>query len=223
MAVDGAALYSGPGEANASPFSIVHWDTSDSKWVVGSFSTDGIDLNFELQLVNQQYFYMFGNEINIGFVANENENLDELFLNVHKTVYTDQRVRLFDYSDKLTANNVPGDTAQLINPVELPLRLEFEHINQTLTPLGPVFQAEELRFSMYRQVIVDDQGQVASFGWDWLFGIDDDNTADQDLDDGFFYVSGIQPVPEPSQIAALSLIGLGAFLFIRRRLGKRGK
>jgi hypothetical protein len=32
------------------------------------------------------------------------------------------------------------------------------------------------------------------------------------------------PVPEPSQIAALSIVGLGALLFIRRRIkAKRAK
>jgi hypothetical protein len=225
MADDGAALYTGPGEANAGPFSKVHWDDSTEKWVVGSFGLDEFDLNFELQMVNADYFYMIGNEINIGFVANENWNVDELFVTASKTGYSDRRERLFEYSDVVATNNEAGDTAQLINPeVDLPIRLQFEHINKTLSPLGSIYQSNELRFSIFRQVNVDDQGDVASDGKDWLFRIDDDNSYDDDTDDGFFYVTGdISPVPEPSQIAALSLLGLGALLIVRRRLVKRNK
>lgn len=224
MAADGTALYSGPGEANATPFSTVSWDSSASAWVVGSLLSDAGDLAFQLQAVNQNYFFMVGNEVNVGFVANENWNLDELFVNASKTGYADQRQSLFDYSDHVPANDVAGDTAQLVNPVDLPVRLQFEHINQTLTPFGPIFQGNELQFDIFRQVAFDQQGAVAGFGDDWLFRIDDDNAVDNDRDDGFFYVTGdISPVPEPSQIAALSLLGLGALLIVRRRLVKRGK
>lgn len=73
-----------------------------------------------------------------------------------------------------------------------------------------------LRFGIFRLVIIDPQGAVAGFGNEWLFRIDDDNKVDDDTDDGFFYDTGdISPVPEPSAIAALNLLGLGALLFVR--------
>lgn len=222
MAADGAALYTGPGEANAIPFSTVSWDASNSKWVVGSLLSEVGDLAFQLQAQNQKFFYMAGNEKNIGFIAGKSRSLNELFVNASKMGYPDQRQSLFDYSDQVAATDGPGDTAQLLNPVGLPIRLQFEHINQTLSPLGPIFQSDESRFGIFRQVTFDQRGIVAGFGDDWLFRIDDDNAANDNSDDGFFYITGdIHPAPEPSQIAALSLLGLGALLIIRRRLVKR--
>lgn len=231
MAADEAALGVGNGEANASAFSDLYWDTSDNKWVTGSLSTDNADLNFQLIGTNYQYFIQKGPSINIGFVSNENWDLDELFVNAYAPGdlgNSDPRVSLFDYSDNVAANNTPGDTVELklADGVDAPVVLEFEHINQTSSPLGPLYQSSEIRFKMFQGVSVDDQGAVTGMIDDqWLFGINDRNKVfDKDSDDGYFYITGdISPVPEPSQIAALSLLGLGALLIVRRRLVKKNK
>ncbi|NDV62336.1 PEP-CTERM sorting domain-containing protein [Puniceicoccales bacterium CK1056] len=233
MAADGAALHVGNGEANATAFTQLYWDVSASAWEVGSLSTDIEDFNFQLRNTNVQYFVQTGPTVDVGFVSNENWDLDELFINAYAVGdlgNSDPRVSLFDYSSKpgSTATDVPGDTAELVlaDGVSAPVILEFEHINQTVSPLGPLYQSNEIRFNMFQGVNVDAQGAVVSYiKNEWLFGINDKNTDfDGDGDDGYFYFSGdIRPVPEPSQIAALSLLGLGAFLFVRRRLMKRGK
>lgn len=231
MAADEAALGVGSGEANPSLYSQVYWDSSASSWVTGSLSTDVADLSFELITVNFKYFVMTGDQFDIGFVGNENWDLDELFLNAYALGdlgNSDPRVSLFDYSDNVPANDLPGDTAEvkLTDGTDLPVILEFEHINQTSSPLGPLYQSSEIRFKMFRGVNVDGNGDVASLkDNEWLFAINDrDKNFDKDSDDGFFYVKGdIRPVPEPSQIAALSLLGLGALLVVRRRILKRRK
>lgn len=231
MAADEAALGTGAGEANASIFSEVHWDTDANVWVTGSLSNDNNDLNFELIDVNFKYFLQTGQNIDIGFVGNENWDLDELFVNAYALGdlgNSDPRVSLFDYSDNAPANDFPGDTARLtLTPnTQAPVVLEFEHINQTSSPLGPLYQSSEIRFKMYRGVNVDGNGAITSYKNDeWLFGINDRNkNFDKDSDDGYFFINGdIRPVPEPSQIAALSLLGLGALLVIRRRIVKRRK
>jgi hypothetical protein len=231
MAGDEAALGVGNGEANATTFSQVYWDDSAQSWVTGSLSNDSTDLNFQLITVNLQYFIQTGQSVDIGFIGNENWDLDELFVNAYAPGdigNSDPRASLFEYSDVRAANNIAGDTARLslTQGTDAPVILEFEHINQTSSPLGPLYQSSEIRFRMFQGVSVDEQGSITSYiSNQWLFGINDKNTSfDSDGDDGYFLFSGsIRPVPEPSQIAALSLVGLVAFLFIRRRLMKRGK
>lgn len=223
MASDADALGVGNGEANATVFDKLHWDASENKWEVGSFSSELGDVNFQLQAQNEQFFKT-SSTLNIGFVSNENWDLNELFVNASKTGFADQRFSLFEYSDNVPANDVPGATASILaTGLSTPVVLKFEHINQTLTPFGPVFQANEMRFNMFRQVFVDVQNEVLFNGNSWLFGINDrDKGFDADGDDGYFYITGdISPVPEPSSIAFLSVGMLIAITVIKRRFSKK--
>jgi hypothetical protein len=227
FASDGPGLYVGPGEANASLFDKFYWDSSESEWVTGSYSNDVSDSNFMRVAVNQESFLSNG-PLDIGFIANENKDFNQLFVSA-KSGPTSERLSLFNYSDASGSLDEPpaAKSVTLEAGVVGPLAFTFDHVNHTTGPGTPVLQEEELRFTMFQSVLVSG-GVVtnAGLGTEWIFGISDrDQGFDNDGDDGYFYIAGtISPVPEPSQIAALALLGMGGFLFIRRKfLSKQQK
>lgn len=229
MALDSDNLKIGPLSNNLVPYNEFHWDADGGSFNWGEWNTSGLsgnsdDINFQLVATNQDYFFMRG-DIDIGLVAFENWNDDELFVSaydVDSVGTADPKASLFRYSDQV-GGDAEGETRGLtLNTTEVPVVLEFSHLNNT-TGSPELVQGNELRFTMFRQVITDEFANFVSYGSEWILALNDNNGGfDGDVDDGIFYISGdISPVPEPSQIAALALFGLGGLLYIRKRMTKK--
>jgi len=228
MASDAPALYVGPNEANPTPFTKLHWKFDAStglnfsgagSWVVGAFSENAADLSFMMIATNVQYFRM-ATGIDVGFIGNENHDVNELLVNVYSpsdTTAPSQTTSLFTYSDIVVAPSAPGNTIGLTNTGS-PVFVEFAHTNQNRS--STAVQSNPLRFNMFQLVTLDVDGNVDSFGSQFIFGINDrDRGFDNDGDDGYFYASGdITPVPEPSVIGAMAVASLLGLLFVRRRI-----
>jgi hypothetical protein len=148
----------------------------------------------------------------VGFIGNENGMQNQLSVRS----YTDatlttavDNVQLFDYD--INGNPTPPPAARRIantdaDPFNNPVVIQFEHTNPTTLTTT---QSNMLRFKIFQGTGADSNK--------YLLGIDDLETDKVDFDDGVFYLE-VSPIPEPSQIAALSVLGLGLLLVVRRRM-----
>lgn len=179
---------------------------------------------------NVTHFLMTG-DFSIGYFGNESYDDNELYMtaDLDQTPGGEEWIlntvnnngALFDYDGG--DPNSPHDAPMSYNFVKGPdnefenVYLQFVHFNRTQGDLG--YQDAENQFKIFAEV---DSGE---FTGHYIMAIADRNdNFDGDRDDGFFYLQGdIVPVPEPSQIAALSVLGLGALLFVRRRIRKAAK
>jgi len=203
-------------------------DASTIYWTGTTFESTGGAGDLKLVDVTpiQPFFRMTG-DFSIGYLGNESGDDNELWMTAYdsNTAPTLSEVfKLYDYDadDPNSTDDPPmADLVNLEAGVDKAF-IQFTHKNEGPKPanISQANQDDPIRFKVYRE-----QDENGNFGLNYLFAIADrDTTFDADRDDGFFFLSGnIVPVPEPSQIAALALLGLGGFLYVRRRFSKKQK
>lgn len=159
--------------------------------------------------------FFFQGSIEIGFFGNESGDRNAMGLlltSVSNPVDQVEINPLFSYQ----ASNSPAWSAS-INTNQY-TKAEFFH--QNLSRPNSAFQKEEAKFKMFQAYDED----LQLFSDAYIFAIDDRMDNSVDFDDGFFYITGeIVPVPEPSAIAAMAIVGLGGLLYIRKRITGRNK
>ena len=217
-----------PGDLDLSVESSFWWDDTNSVFSDVSGTTQFIEIGVEpfFKLANAGAPASFG----IGYFGNESDDDNELYVagynNALKTLTdTDDTnityespdgYKLFDYDtdDPNSPDGPPMSYTIALDQGVNEAYIQFTHWNRN--PLWPdsAVQDEPQRFKFWAGY--DGNGTATG---EYLIAVSDrDFGFDQDRDDGFFYLSGdIVPVPEPSQIAALALLGLGGLLIVRRR------
>lgn len=170
------------------------------------FTSKGTDFYFSRVASNPPAFTIPSDGyIKIGYFGNENWDLNSLSVKDN----TGYEETLFDY-------DVSGGTGSTVGPPQAATitvasgntsaTVHFMHDNPVK---GTNVQSDEKRFHFFKGY--DLSGAELPV---WVIGIDDRENDLVDFDDGFFY---LQVVPEPSQIAMLAVLGLGALLLVRRR------
>jgi hypothetical protein len=231
MYSDQSGILVGTGSSPSRPnlFTEFYFDNSPG---VNEFTLDAINLgatdtyNFELIATNVEYFTMSG-VIDIGFFANEAWDVNKLSVDAYNNVADISNLgpvveteEVFRYSD-ISGDETPPLTAQISaeDDGDLPIIIQFIHENLTTTGFGVGTQDDEVRFRMYQLVEGLDQTGARIYGDTFVLSISDrEGTLDGDFDDGMFLLQGsIAPVPEPSHIAGLAILGLAGILYIRRR------
>ena len=180
---------------------------------------------FEFVTPNFTHFVMSG-DFSIGYIGNESNDDNELYMTadldtapggeqwVLSTINDNGALFDYDGADPNSDDDAPmsygfNKESDYAND---DLFLQFVHYNRTQTSMGT--QGSFDRFKIFAEIENDE------FTGHYIMAVADRNSNfDGDRDDGFFYLQGdITPVPEPSQLAALALVGLGGFLYIRRRI-----
>ena len=165
---------------------------------------------------NKNNFFLAGDgAFDIGYFGNESSDLSRLYMAVNPGKLDEEDLFLYDAAaggdDAPQAKTVSNNLSDTVN-------FKFWHDDETKNIDLP--QSDELKFRMFQRFDENEQDFVVG---EYVFAIGDRaGSLDADYDDGFFYVTGdISPVPEPSQIALLGVLGLGGFLYLRRRRASR--
>jgi hypothetical protein len=228
MTNDNEGLYSAPWDPipddprDLSTKTSFSFDTVNDVWE-GTQTFDGDHINFT-QIPNKPHFFLYGTA-DIAYIGNESSHDNELWMAAYSLdMQTVQGpTMLADYDDGDPNSTPPLD----VPPVSWNLSLigaekvmvQFLHVNRNL----PVSEMVATQACTERFTFWAGMNEIGEYTGDFLMAISDrDGKKDADVDDGLFYFRGeITPVPEPSQIAGLALLGLGAALFIRRRLARK--
>lgn len=243
MAADADGLYSHPYDNPADPRDLstknnIHFNDNVGFEVWGNNNVFGAGyLNF-VRIPNLESFG-FSSALNVGYLGNESTHDNELYISVFNQgggMIGGQL--LFDYDagdhivDPVAPDDIHGidsndiDTAPLSYSFATSADVSaiFTHVSRTsTTEFTSAAQIDPMRFTFWGGVALDDE-QNLYFTGDFLLGISDNDTGfDGDVDDGLFYIQGadLTRVPEPSQIATIALLGVGALLVIRKRFLKK--
>ena len=154
-----------------------------------------------------------GGTLDVGYFGNSSIDLNDLILEIITPTMGAGSLFLYDEDNNGLDANDPPRTVAVDNNYNVDSVIRFAHDDQTVGIYED--QRDENKFKMFQAVDLRDGTAIEN---EYIFAIDDRTNDAVDFDDGFFYLNGdIAPVPEPSQIAALALLGLGGFLYIRRR------
>jgi hypothetical protein len=232
MNVDVSDLY--VPESNTGQYNEIAYDPSSNDWWTNTLSTPASkplttdpDVLFfeEISPDNKtQFFIEGGASFDIGYFGNENGDLNLLYTIDNGSA--PNRLDLFKYDEDggVGPDNAlgPPQSYNVKNNDNFKVSFQFWHEDISAGPIAN--QSEPKKFKMFQAVEYDEDtgDRIGFIDNEYIFGIDDRMRALEDWDDGFFYVRGdISPVPEPSQIALLSILGLGGFLYLRRRRAAR--
>lgn len=214
MAADSLALQTPEGDGLAKSNSVIYWNGT-------TFESTASGTPGELKLVDvtpAQSFFKITETAYVGYFGNEsgddNEFLIEAADNPNAPSITEGPILLYDYDagDKNSTDDPPIANSITLEAGVSQAFVTFTHFNRTKGNLDT--QDDPLQFKVFRE-----EKANGAFGFQWLFAIADRvQSFDSDLDDGFFFVQNLQPVPEPTQVALLALLGLGGVLVVRRRL-----
>ena len=162
---------------------------------------------------NVEAFTFFGEGLlDVGFLGNSSIDANEFFAEIITPSQSDELLFMYEEIDDDPA------TVQLENTDTSDAVIRFGHDDTSVSIIEN--QSNTDKFKMFQAVSKDGAGNFTGdlIPGEFIFAIDDRTDDAIDYDDGFFYLNGdIAPVPEPSQIAALALLGLGGYLYIRRR------
>ncbi|NBD37263.1 MAG: PEP-CTERM sorting domain-containing protein [Verrucomicrobia bacterium] len=163
--------------------------------------------------VNLPAFLIPGNGgiMDVGYFGNSSIDLNELILEVDTPVAGSESLFLYDEDNNGADPDDPPRTVAVVNDYAANAVVRFAHDDLSVGVFAD--QSDENKFKMFQAVDPLDGSPIID---EYIFAIDDRTGDAIDFDDGFFYVNST-PVPEPSQIAALALLGLGGFLYVRRR------
>ncbi|MEX0323600.1 MAG: PEP-CTERM sorting domain-containing protein [Puniceicoccaceae bacterium] len=203
------------------------FDLVNEQWEA-DLTFDGDHINF-VRIANVPFFFLREGGADFAFIGNESSHDNEIYVKAYNSDMSKNEFHtdpLADYDEADPNPTDPVDTAPVSWGIGLGpditdgvALVQFWHFNLNL-PAAEVManQADTERFTFWAGINEDQ-----SLSGDFLMAISDrDGKADADIDDGIFYFRGdITPVPEPSQIAGLALLGLGAALYIRRRFTKK--
>lgn len=179
----------------------------------GDFDAPGVGLpytfRFELMAVNPTEFTLSGNEYaRVGYFGNESMDVNTLKVQDNLLKTTD--LYTYDQFGGVAPTTTPQSSSLKIQSPETSASFKFWHNNPIA---GLTDQTNTDRFKFFQAY--DANGTMLNA---WVIGIDDRENDLVDFDDGFFF---LQVVPEPSHIAGLAVLGLGALLMIRRRIKSR--
>jgi len=201
------------------------WYRSNSVINPGDFASLGEDLFFRQLNSNLDFFKLVqGGTANLGFFGFEAADTDKMFVQEFQTAGFDplNPIEIAGSPEKVFEYGGTGITDTTGLPVAVELSspsqasiFRFQHEN-IIPAFGVRTQEDEIRFAMFEQYDPNSDDGVAG---SYLIFIEDRNTKDVDYDDGLFYFAGegLVPVPEPSLIAGIALLGLGAIVTLRRR------
>jgi hypothetical protein len=206
-----AAMYSDASTLYVpSPFSDFNFALTSP--TTGTFTVPGTagnpDFYFNLVASNPPSFTLSSpsDYAKVGYFGNE--NWDQNSLSVKDDTNTSSNLFTYNIGGGVAPTVGPPQVATLtVNPQFASASFHFEHTNPTT---GTTDQTNQGRFHFFRAYDVNGNALNS-----WVIGIDDRENDLVDFDDGFFY---LQVVPEPSHIAAMAVLGLGALLVIRRRI-----
>lgn len=214
-----------------------HLSVEDEFYWNGSvFDTvdDGGQFTTKFTKTDVNQLFTVGEFLSIGYIGNESDDDNELYIQAFSDLTNSPALQqvlvdrngipaLFDY-DAFTNDPNSLDDAPMSYTFDRQagytgdIFIEIVHMNRTQADMAT--HVEEERFRIFTET--DAEGKSTG---QYLMAIADrDNNFDGDVDDGFFLLGGdVAPVPEPSQIAALAMAGLGGLLYVRRRIAKKSK
>ena len=193
-------------------------------WESGSsVSASAINL---VKVDNNFPFFTLTGDLDIGYIGNESDDDNELYMSAYTSPLdlapTQGPTKLFDYDADTPAEgdvNPPASYSMTLEDNVNQAFVQFTHVNMNPSWASEAHQDDPIRFKLYAEFDV-----AGGYTGNFLYAIADREQAfDGDQDDGFFFLSGaLAPVvPEPSQIASLALLGMGALLYVRRRFTKK--
>jgi hypothetical protein len=194
---------------------------------------DGGQFTTKFTKTDVNKLFRVGEDLSIGYIGNESDDDNELYVRAVSDLTNTPALQqmlvdrngipaLFDYdaftNDPNSLDDPPMSyTFQREAGYAGDIFIELVHMNRTQADMAT--HVQEDRFRIFEETL---NGQRTG---NYLMAIADrDNNFDGDVDDGFFLLGGdVVPVPEPSQIAALAMAGLGGLLYVRRRIAKKQK
>lgn len=186
----------------------------DSQFFNESATSLGVDFYFTKIATNVEAFAAKGTST-IGFFGNSsNDNNKLLVKGFDNNENQIQNNLIFDYAKSPSTSVTPAPTAyEVSGDANAPINSNYSYWHDNPVK-GATYQGNENRFAMFQSYNPFTQ----ELSNEWIFAIDDREDDLIDYDDGFFYVTGdLTPVPEPSLVGFLAVLGVIGIVFFNNR------